>query len=333
MDFLRELGPLAIVSRLRRLSERMTQDVVTMYKDLNIAFEPRWFPVFYLLSRKSPIGVVDAAKILGISHPAVNQIAGEMIKQGLVKALKDKTDKRKRLLALSEKGEALLPMLEEIWDDVHRAARELLDATGTDVMGMLNKLEDAVETQSVYARFIANQKDAQLAGVEIVEYQPEYRESFKTLNTEWIEKYFRLEAEDEKILNNPEQEILNLGGIILFAKNKSRSDKSTELPDSSGLTSNILGTCALIPKSEKTFELSKMAVTSKAQGRQIGKRLLTASIEKARELKADYLILETNSKLTPAINLYRKLGFVLVPDEPGKNSKYERADMRMRLEL
>lgn len=329
MEFLRQLGPLAIVSRFRRLSERMTQDVVTLYRDLNIDFEPRWFPVFYLLSRKSPVGVVDAAKILGISHPAVNQIAGELIKQGLVVALKDKTDKRKRLLALSDKGKAQLPLLQAIWDDVHLAARELLDATGTDVMGMLDKLEDAVETQGVYARFTANQKKDQLAGIEIVEYQPEYRDAFKTLNTEWIEKYFHIEAEDKKMLNDPEQEILQPGGVILFARNKDNAN----LPASNSPADTILGTCALLPKANKTFELSKMAVTEKAQGRQIGKRLLTASIEKARELNADYLILETNSKLTAAVNLYRKLGFVLMPEKPGKISKCERADMRMRLEL
>jgi ribosomal protein S18 acetylase RimI-like enzyme len=329
MDFLRELGPLAVVSRLRRLSERMTQDVVSLYKDLDIDFEPRWFPVFYLLSRKSSVGVVDAAKILGISHPAVNQIAGELIKQGLVVALKDKADKRKRLLALSPQGKTLLPVLEGIWENVHLAARELLDATGMDIMGMLDKLEDAVEAQGVYTRFVANQKQDQLAGIEIVEYQPEYRESFKRLNTEWIEQYFHLEAEDKKVLNNPEREILQGGGIIFFARNKaSQSHFATD-----NAVGSILGTCALIPKAENTFELSKMAVTKEAQGRQIGKRLLTASIDRARELKANYLVLETNSKLTAAVNLYRKLGFILMPEVPGKISKYERADMRMRLEL
>lgn len=330
MDFLRSLGPLAVVSRLRRLSERMTQDVVTMYKDLGIDFEPRWFPVFYLLSQKSTVGVVDAAKILGISHPAVNQIAGELIKHGLVEAQKDDTDKRKRLLALSEQGKALLPTLEQIWEDVHLAARELLDETGLDIMGMINKLEDTVEQRGVYARFVENHKNNQLAEVQIIEYQPEYKAHFKALNTEWIEKYFRLEAEDEKVLNNPEGEILADGGVILFAKvggrqSDAKAQKTEQQP--------VLGTCALIRKGDNTFELSKMAVTEAARGQQIGKKLLNASIEKARELQADWLILETNSKLTPAINLYRKLGFVLVPDQPGKHSKYERADMRMKLAL
>jgi len=330
MDFLKSLGALAVVSRLRRLSERMTQDVVNMYRDLGIDFEPRWFPVFYLLSRKSPIGVVDAGKILGISHPAVNQIAGELIAQGLVEAKKDASDKRKRLLVLSDKGLALLPVLEEIWSDVHLAARELLDSTGLDVMGAIDKLEASVEQHGVYARFREIQNQKQLEDVRIVTYRPEYKAQFKALNVEWIEKYFHIEPEDEKVLNNPEAEILEPGGVILFAKGKRNAiDGAVD----SASHEEILGTCALIAKGEKTYELSKMAVTEAAQGRQIGKKLLAASIEKARELQAETVILETNSKLTPAINLYRKLGFMLVPQPPGNRSKYQRADMRMKLEL
>jgi DNA-binding MarR family transcriptional regulator/ribosomal protein S18 acetylase RimI-like enzyme len=323
MDFFNELGPLALVSRLRRLTERITQDVVNIYKEFNIDFEPRWFPVFYLLSRKGSLSIMEIASILGISHPAVNQIAAELVRHGLVKSMKHETDKRKRMLTLTAAGRELLPTLEAIWDGVHIAAKEMLYETGEDVLAVIQKMEAALDREPILSRYAAYEKARQLDAVEVVEYQPAYRNAFRDLNIEWIEKYFRVEPEDERVLSDPEKEILASGGKIFFARPAVGDEKES--------LEAILGTCALVKKGERVYELAKMAVTEKAQGRQIGKKLLKASIAKAREMDAETVILETNSRLTPAINLYRKLGFVLIPPDP--NSKYDRSDTRMRLDL
>ena len=52
---------------------------------------------------------------------------------------------------------------------------------------------------------------------EIVNFKPEYSHAFKSLNLEWIEKYFVPEKIDLKVLNDPENEILKKPGFILFA--------------------------------------------------------------------------------------------------------------------
>ncbi len=338
MDFLNQIGPLALGSRFRRLADRLGQDVALLYKEMELDFEPRWFPVFYLLSRsREPIGVVDISRLLGVSHPAVNQIAGELLDLDLIQALRDDTDKRKRLLALSEKGWDVLPELQNAWERIQITMRGLLNATGVDVMGMLERMENLMDEQGLYGRFIAEQaathSSPDATGTVIVEYRPGnpvYREAFRRLNLEWIEKYFKVESEDEKVLGDPEREILDNGGAILFAVSHDSLDGQA---GSSEQLEAILGTCALIKKEDGTFELSKMAVTEKARGRQIGEQLLAASIEKARKLEAGKLVLETNSQLTAAVNLYRKLGFVLIQDEPEHRSLYQRADTRMRLDL
>lgn len=153
--------------------------------------------------------------------------------------------------------------------------------------------------------------------VEVIEFLPELRSHFKTLNEEWICKYFALEPKDERTLDNPETEIIQPGGVILFAR----------LPE----TGDIVGTCALIKVAADRYELAKMAVTEKVRGQKIGRKLLEAAIEKARALDATAVILETNSRLTPAINLYKSLGFIQLPFE--EESPYERADVFMRLDL
>lgn len=152
--------------------------------------------------------------------------------------------------------------------------------------------------------------------VKIIAYEPQYKEAFKTLNEEWIKTFFVMESSDYKLLDNPEEHILNNGGHIVFAL----------------LNGEPVGTCALVKAYEEplAFELSKMAVSPKAQGKKIGYLLGNALIEKARALKAEKVFLETNSILVPAIKLYEKLGF---KHTPITNPGYDRVDVQMELDL
>lgn len=152
--------------------------------------------------------------------------------------------------------------------------------------------------------------------VKIVAYEPQYKEAFKILNEEWIRTFFVMESGDYKLLDHPEEQILNKGGHIVFAL----------------LNGNAVGTCALVKANDKplTFELSKMAVSPEARGKKIGHLLGYALVEKAKELKAEKIFLETNSVLVPAIKLYEKLGFQHMPvTNPG----YDRVDVQMELIL
>ncbi|HCA08937.1 GNAT family N-acetyltransferase [Chryseobacterium sp.] len=150
--------------------------------------------------------------------------------------------------------------------------------------------------------------------VTIINYEPQYKEAFKTLNEEWIKTFFTMEAGDYKLLDNPEEQIIDKGGHIVFAL----------------LDHEVVGTCALVKISDEPlrFELSKMAVSPKAQGKKIGYLVGQALVDKARELKAESIFLETNSVLVPAIKLYEKLGFKHMPISA---SAYDRCDTQMLL--
>ena len=71
-----------------------------------------------------------------------------------------------------------------------------------------------------------------------------------------------------------------------------------------------------------------MAVAESFQGKNIGNRLMEFAIAKATELKAAKIILYSNTKLIPAIHLYRKYGFVEVPVI---SSGYKRCNIKMEL--
>ena len=147
--------------------------------------------------------------------------------------------------------------------------------------------------------------------VEIIPFSPDLKEPIKTLNKEWLTKYFRVEEKDEIVLSNPQEEIIDKGGLIFYAK----------------YNDEIIGTASLMKIDDKTFELSKMAVSDKAQGLGIGNKLLTHCLVVAEENNINKLILYSNRKLLPAIHLYEKFGFVEVPLG---NVNYERADIKMQ---
>jgi N-acetylglutamate synthase-like GNAT family acetyltransferase len=155
--------------------------------------------------------------------------------------------------------------------------------------------------------------------LKIVAYRPELSRYFYTINAEWIESMFVMEPHDEEVLSNPQAEIIDRGGVILFA----------QAPDL-----GIVGTCALMPTSDGVFELTKMGVLQSARGRKVGEFLLSAVIERARQMDMQRLYLLTNHICEAAIHLYEKAGFhhdVNVMAEFG--STYDRCDVAMEYSL
>ncbi len=148
------------------------------------------------------------------------------------------------------------------------------------------------------------------AVTNIIPYHPSHKAAFKELNLEWLDKYHLTEGPDLLVLNDPESTILANGGVILLAENNGE----------------IVGSVALIHEGHNTYELAKMAVTEKMQGKGISRLLIDAILQKAENLQAKKLILYSNSQLQTAIALYFKYGFRHVAVT---NSPFETADVMM----
>jgi putative acetyltransferase len=71
----------------------------------------------------------------------------------------------------------------------------------------------------------------------------------------------------------------------------------------------VVATAGLLNLGENSAELRKMYLLSNHRGKGLGKFMLTALIEKARDLGFKRIELETASVLIEAINLYKKFGF------------------------
>jgi ribosomal protein S18 acetylase RimI-like enzyme len=73
-----------------------------------------------------------------------------------------------------------------------------------------------------------------------------------------------------------------------------------------------------------------MAVDEQFQGKRIGHSMLEFCLHRAIELKARKVILYSNTKLKPAIHLYRKFGFIEIPLG---DTIYKRSDIKMERKL
>lgn len=150
---------------------------------------------------------------------------------------------------------------------------------------------------------------------QVVTYDPVHRQAFIDLNTEWIKKHFVIEPMDVEQLENADRAILAKGGEIFFVVEEGRA----------------VGTCAMIPDGSNGYELAKMAVDPSTRGKGYGDVLMRTCVEWAKEKKADYVMLHSNTVLTPAITLYKKHGFQTV--YLGPHPDYERSNIEMKLDL
>jgi DNA-binding MarR family transcriptional regulator/GNAT superfamily N-acetyltransferase len=320
MDFIEDLGYLAVASRMKRLTDRFLRGGIEAYKSLLIDFEPRLFTIFYLIfTRDTPLSISDISHSLKITHPAVIQTTQVLIKKGLIQSFPDTQDRRVRRVAITEKGKELANFLIPVWNDFETATIELFEKAGIDMLEIIQRIEHHLDEEDIGSRIITRIKQRQYNAISVSDDLARYKKFFQDLNYEWLEKYFKVEEWDKKLLENPEKEIIRRGGIVLFAL----------------LDDEVVGTTAVLKRDDRTFEIAKMAVTEDAQGKQVGRRLTKEAIDWATGKGAKVLVLKTDNRLRPAVNLYRSFGFKVSRKGQSEDEIYERErfGIKMTLEL
>ncbi len=312
-DLIKELGELGMATRLKRLGDRLSQDVARIYKNRNLDFEPKWFTTMYALYKYESMSIQSLAQSLGFTHPAIIQFVNQMKKKNLVEA-RSGEDKRVNLISLTPEGRQTFESIRPLLTDIEEVTSEVINSTGLDMLLLLDRIEETLNQKSIFDRILDRIKERELKEIKIVSFDTKYKDDFKKLNEEWLKKYFSIEPEDERILSSPE-EIIKNGGEIFFAL----------------LGNEAAGTCAAIKIDKNTFELAKMSVAEKYRGKQIGKKLALTVIGFAVARNANQIVLETSSKLNAALSLYKKLGFEQVPNDHPE--KYQRCTIKMKLDV
>jgi len=316
MRIFEKTGKMAIGSRLRLLTAKITENASEIYQLYNVDFSPKWFPVFFVLSEDGEKTITEIATEIGHSQPSVTKIIKELTKAGLVQMNLDSNDKRKNVVALTEQGEKISDKIKIQCQDVDMAVENLLNESTHDIWEAIKEWEFLLEQKSLFQRVKEQRKNRESKNVRIVEYEAKYQSFFKELNEQWISTYFEMEEADRKALDNPKEYILDNGGKIFIAL-------YNEEP---------FGVCALLKINDKNydFELAKMAVSPVGQGKNIGFLLGTKIINAAKKMGGSKIYVESNTVLKPAINLYQKLGFKKIIGHP---TPYKRCNIQMELKI
>lgn len=317
MGFIKELGSLALGSRIKSLSESMMRDMAKVYKEQDIDFEPRWFTFFQLVLRRKEITVTQIARELNQTHPAVVQVISILEKKKLIITKKDKTDNRKRLVRLSNKGKQLAEELAPLWEIVQIAANEILNESAPDLLDKIYEVEKTLQHKSTYQRIKEKIAKKAIDKLEFKKYEKKHLKDFQQLNEDWLNSYLELTEHDIKILADPQNEIIKKGGNIYLLV-------SEEI---------VIGTYALQRLNSKVCELSKFTIKKDFRGWKLGERMIVHVIEKAKDMKYESIVLLTHPKLKEATQLYRKTGFEVIPDHPELKDKTGRCSLYMQLVL
>lgn len=304
-------GYLAISTRLQRLADQLRKDGSWVYQHFGIEFEPKFWPVLYTLSRRSPMGILDLANEIGYAHPSVIALVREMEQKKWLRSRKDSTDSRRRLLNLTPLALDMVARMEPAWDVIQAALEEIGEGE-TPLLRALIEVEARLSQEGFLetAKRIARQRADH--AVRIVDWEPRFQEAWRSLNIAWISKDYEVEQVDNDTLNFPEKYFLDGGGAVLLAEKDG----------------DIIGTVALQPFGEGSFELAKMTVAEQARGLKIGEKLGWAALERARLLGAKRVFLYSNTKAFQAINLYFKLGFRVVRLD---SQEFKRANIQMEV--
>ena len=318
MEFFRKTGQMAIGSRLRMLTEKVTADAAEIYEMYEVELRPKWFPVFFALKDGDEKTVTAIAREIGHTHPSVSNILKEMKAAGIVRFKQSKADGRQTLAVLTKKGLQMVNLIDLQLVDVQKAIEELSAESEHDLWAAIQDWERLLAAKSLLQRVADIKERREETQVQIVPFDDaQHHEAFRSLNEEWIRDLFGVvEEADYYEFDHPVENIIQKGGYIFIAL----------------LRGEPVGTFAMMrcknPKYD--YELVKFAVSPKAQGHGIGRRLIEACIAQARRTGGYRLFLESNYKCAAAVHLYEKYGFRHLKVE---HSDYARCDVQMEMEL
>jgi DNA-binding MarR family transcriptional regulator len=310
-DVIREMGPVLLGSRLKRLGERLQAGAARVITGAGLELHPAHMPLLVALDGQA-LTIGQLVEAVGISQPGVTRGVSQLIRMGLVRS-ETGTDQRQRTISLTNDGAAAIARAKLfVWPQVIEAVDKLLAGRSDQLLAIVADVENAL-TATPLEELAAKARPEVLF---VRDYSDDLAREFHDINAEWISEMFSIEDTDRTTLENPRASIIDAGGAVLFV-------------EAAGM--GIIGTCALQKTGTTGFELTKMGVRKAARGLKAGEFLLNAVIDKAQELGADPLYLLTNGRCAAAIHLYEKLGFqhdAAIMAEYG--ARYARCDVAMR---
>jgi DNA-binding MarR family transcriptional regulator len=144
-DVVRGLGLLTLGSRMKRIGERLQADTQAIMDEAGIPLQASQYPFLAALDRLGPLTVGELAEAVGITQPGATRTVSQLAGLGLVGSRQAPEDQRRRIVALTRKGERLIAISRaEVWPRIAAAVADLCGERSEPLLGQLAAIEDGL---------------------------------------------------------------------------------------------------------------------------------------------------------------------------------------------
>jgi DNA-binding MarR family transcriptional regulator len=144
-DVVKELGYLALGTRLKRLGERLQAQTQVLLEHESVNLPASHFPVLAALDRLGAMSVGELTEAVGVSQPGVTRLLDKLEAEGLVRSTQLADDRRVRTIALTKPGRQLISRSKRTaWPMIEAAVADACAGPGQPLLAALAALEEAL---------------------------------------------------------------------------------------------------------------------------------------------------------------------------------------------
>jgi DNA-binding MarR family transcriptional regulator/N-acetylglutamate synthase-like GNAT family acetyltransferase len=305
--------------RLRHLSDHLVEEEMRVYHELGIDIPYRWHAILQIFDEYDQnLTISNLAEIQDKTHPDVVYTVNQMFKEGLIEEKTDKSDKRKRIIAPTQKALKLIESLKPSWKASLDATNQWVKESAPDLWLNFESLHHSLEKRSFFSRIKNERKRSDLKNVQLVPYH-EVKDAQLQLQNFWSQfknKYF-----DVKELDGQIQDMQRL-----VFKNEAETFFSL-------WSGQIIGCISMLRRSFKFSEIVLLWVDESFRRRYIATKLLEKALSHAREIGTSTVFIQSHPKLVAANALFQNLAFKTSEKIPASTREYESMTMVLIHEL
>lgn len=282
-------SPIDPVDRIRAFNRFYTKRIGVLGEGLLATpFSLTEARILYEIAARPGTSAGEVRQWLGLDAGYLSRLLARLEADGLVEALRSADDARRRTLRLTSKG--------------GRAFASLEAASRADIEATLATLDESGRRQ-----WADGAESIMAALSEAKEPSPIVLRTHRPGDMGWIvERHAELYAREYSFDSRFEALVAEIAAAFLRGYDPAK--ERCFLGERDGVR---LGSVVVVRQSDETAKLRMLLVEPEARGSGLGRKLLGASLDFAREAGYRRMTLWTNSVLGAARHLYETTGFVL----------------------
>jgi len=152
-DVVRELGHLALGTRLKRIGERLQAQTQRILDAHEVPIPAAQFPFLAAIDRGGPLTVGELAEAVGVTQPGATRTLAQLAEAGWVEIANATDDQRRKLVTLTRQGKRLVETgKRDVWPVIDGAVKDACRGLAGTLLEQLAALEDGLEERSLERR-------------------------------------------------------------------------------------------------------------------------------------------------------------------------------------